>query len=389
MAGGGGLGDVLHRGVLRAGVVLGDPHQRGGEDEPHGAGAEEAQLGAGGGDGVVGDDLRGDEPEGGQRQDAGDGQPLVQRGHDVGHAGGGADEEAADDGGDDRDAAQREGVHDRRLGGGGDHQRAQHHGGDEGDGVGLEEVGRHAGAVADVIADVVGDHGGVARVVLGDPGLDLAHQVGADVGALGEDAAAEAGEDGDEGGAEGEADEGAQGGLEGGALRARHEVPGEAGDAEEAEADDEHAGDGAAAEGDGERRGHAAGGGLGGADVGAHRDVHPDEAAGAREHRAQHEADGGVDFEGHGDDGGEDDADDADGLVLARQVGGGAGLDGTGDVLHARVAGILGEDPAAGPDAIGDGHQAADERQPEGEVSGHEKSRQWGGVRGQRLRLPR
>ncbi len=34
-------GDVLHRRVLRAGVVLGDPHQRGGQHQADGAGAEQ------------------------------------------------------------------------------------------------------------------------------------------------------------------------------------------------------------------------------------------------------------------------------------------------------------------------------------------------------------
>ena len=52
--------------------------------------------------------------------------------------------------------------------------------------------------------------------------------------------------------------------------------------AQQAQADHQHAGDGAAAEGDVERRADAAGGGLRGAHVGAHRDVHADEAAGAR-----------------------------------------------------------------------------------------------------------
>jgi len=74
--------------------------------------------------------------------------------------------------------------------------------------VGLEQVGRHAGAVADVVADVVRDHRRVARVVLGDAGLDLAHQVGTDVGALGEYAAAKTRKDGDERAAEAEADQG-------------------------------------------------------------------------------------------------------------------------------------------------------------------------------------
>ena len=97
------------------------------------------------------------------------------------------------------------------------HQQGEHHAdgaeedltedqrGHEGDGVGLEEVGRHTGAVTDVVAHVVGDGGGVARVVLGDAGLDLAHQVGADVGGLGEDAAADAHEHGQQGATEAEA----------------------------------------------------------------------------------------------------------------------------------------------------------------------------------------
>jgi hypothetical protein len=69
---------------------------------------------------------------------------------------------------------------------------------DDRDRVGFEEVGRHAGAVPHVVADVVGDHGGIARIVLGDAGFDLAHEVGADVGTLGEDAAAETREDRDQ-----------------------------------------------------------------------------------------------------------------------------------------------------------------------------------------------
>ena len=59
----------------------------------------------------------------------------------------------------------------------------------------LEEVGAAAGAVADVVADEVGDDARVARVVLGDARLDLADEVGADVGGLGVDAAAELGEE--------------------------------------------------------------------------------------------------------------------------------------------------------------------------------------------------
>ena len=85
--------------------------------------------------------------------------------------------------------------------------RRQHHGGDGRHRVGLEQVGRHAGAVADIVADVVGDGRRIARIVLRDAGLDLADEIAADVGALGEDAAAETGEDRDQRGAETERDQ--------------------------------------------------------------------------------------------------------------------------------------------------------------------------------------
>ena len=75
------------------------------------------------------------------------------------------------------------------------------------DDVGLEEVGGHARAVADVVADVVGDDRRVARIVLGDAGLDLTDEVCADVGGLREDAAAETRKDRDQRAAEREADE--------------------------------------------------------------------------------------------------------------------------------------------------------------------------------------
>jgi hypothetical protein len=186
VAGGAGLGHVLHRAVLRAGVELGDPHQRGGEHQAHGAGADHAPLRAGA-QGVVGHHRHRHADEGDERQHAGHDQALVQRGHHVLHARAGLDEGAADDAGDDRHTAQQQRVHHRGHRRGGDHQCAQRHGGDQRDGVGLEQVGGHAGAVAHVVAHVVGDHRRVARVVFGDAGFHLAHQVGAHVGALGED----------------------------------------------------------------------------------------------------------------------------------------------------------------------------------------------------------
>ena len=84
---------------------------------------------------------------------------------------------------------------------------AQDHRPDVLGGGGLEEVRAAAGAVADVVADEVGDDARVARVVLGDARLDLAHEVGPDVGGLRVDAAAELGEEGHEAGPEAEADD--------------------------------------------------------------------------------------------------------------------------------------------------------------------------------------
>ena len=111
-------------------------------------------------------------------------------------------DEHADDRGDRADSRddQRE---DEALGAEGD--RAEDQRGDQRDRIRLEEVGGHAGAVADVVADVVRDRGRVARVVLRDARLDLADEVGADVGGLGEDAAADPHEHREQGRAEAEA----------------------------------------------------------------------------------------------------------------------------------------------------------------------------------------
>ena len=92
----------------------------------------------------------------------------------------------ADDRGDDADRADRERI-DHRVHEAGlarEEDRAEHHRGDDGHRIGLEQVGRHARAVADVVADVVGDGRRVARIVFRNAGFDLAHEVGADVGAL-------------------------------------------------------------------------------------------------------------------------------------------------------------------------------------------------------------
>src|SRR5699024_2836576 len=99
--------------------------------------------------------------------------------------------EGADDGGEHADGGQDHGdSHAVEAEAGGDGQSA---GRDSGAEIGFVQVGAHAGHVAHVVAHVIGNNSRVSRVILRDAGLHLAHQVGAHVGSLGEDAAAHTG----------------------------------------------------------------------------------------------------------------------------------------------------------------------------------------------------
>ena len=263
--------------------------------------------------------------------------------------------------------------------------------GDERDLVALEEVGGHAGAVADVVADVVGDGGRVAGVVLGDARLDLADEVGADVGRLGEDAAADAQEQGEQRAAEAEPDE-----DRGRGVLEDHD---DDGGAEQAEADGEHAGDAAGAERDLQRAGQRARPGRGGgADVAAHREAHADEpgeagqeAAGDERQRPEQprlrerEARRRVRRRqqrlrdlGRRDehDDRERDEDDGDRLELAPQVGHRALLDRRGDLDHRRRALVGGEDAAHEVEADSEGeqrgHGGEDEPEPGFAIEGED-----------------
>ena len=85
---------------------------------------------------------------------------------------------------------------------------------DAGDAVGFKTVGGGTDRVAGVVAGAIGDDAGVAGVVFLDLEDDL-HQVGADVGDLGEDAAGDAEGRGAERFADGKADEAVAGVLAG------------------------------------------------------------------------------------------------------------------------------------------------------------------------------
>ena len=289
-----GAADRLHGAEPGRRVVVGDHEQPGRHRHPDQA--AKPQVGDAGGvaqarrlEADVVHQPLGDRIERRRREHGRDREPPVQGRLDV--AGPGAHRERPDDRGDDRHRADHQRV-DRDLPRLGEGQHAEQHHRHRGDRVGLEQVGRHPGAVADVVADVVGDHRRVARVVLGDPRLDLADQVGADVGGLGEDPAPEPGEDRDQRAAEPEPDQRVDRLLV--RLVGEDQDPEVAGDAEQGEADDEQAGHRAALEGDVERRRDASASRLRDARVGAHREVHADEPGRARERAADHEADRGV-----------------------------------------------------------------------------------------------
>ena len=143
--------------------------------------------------------------------------------------------------------------------------------------IGLVQVGAHAGHVAHVVAHVVGDGGGVAGVVLGNAGLDLAHQVGSHVGGLGEDAAAHAAEQGHKGCAHAEHDHGLGDLLSGETGDVLEDVEPD-GHVQQAQAHHSKAHDRAGRERHVEAAVEALVGGVGGAGVGAGGDLHADEA---------------------------------------------------------------------------------------------------------------
>src|SRR5208282_5883483 len=93
------------------------------------------------------------------------------------------------------------------------------------------------GAIADVVADIVGDGRRVPWIVLRNAGFDLADEIGAHVRALGEDAAPESGEDRNQRGAKAERDQGVDRGSIRGRIAERAGQNAEiAGDAEKREA---------------------------------------------------------------------------------------------------------------------------------------------------------
>ncbi len=388
------LGDGPHRAELCARIIFGDPDddarqdqadQRGIEQIPAGEGFERGSAFLGNlpcidiGEVGAAADLRGhiaerilhDEPDERHGQDGGDEEALVHRAHHIGAAAQ-TDEIGADDGGDDtRPADQQRQRHQRQQqrAGGGKQQRGQHHRRADGHHIGLEQIGGHAGAIADIVAHIVGDDGGVAGIVFGNARFHLADQIGTDIGGLGEDAAAQTREDRDQRGAEGQRHQRVDhDAVIGSQTHRPDQNVEEHRDGQQREARDQHAGDRTCAERQRQTLLQATHRGGGGAHVGADRDVHADEPGDARKDRADQETGGGnrcaalghveeqIDQHGH------DHADDADGGILPLQIGLRALLNGGGDFLHLCIARRRAKHLAAGDETIENGKQAKTDR---------------------------
>ena len=252
----------------------------------------------------------------------------------------GLDEEGADDGADDAHGRHDHGDSHGLEGLVAERRHAQGGGGDDGAHIALVQVGAHASHVAHVVAHVVGNDGGVAGIVLGDTGFHLAHQVGAHVGSLGEDAAAHTGEQRHGAGAhaEGQHSAGDVGGLQLEHEAQQHEPDG---DVEQAQAHHGEAHDAAGGERHPQTLVQAVAAGISGAAVGLGGDTHAHKAAEAGEeaagqeregHEPGQQAAGGHDAQHH-DHAGEEDAHDG---VLPLQVRIRALADGAGDLAHQR-----------------------------------------------------
>ncbi len=296
-------------------------------------------------------------PQADQRQDHGGDHAFVESAHDVvGFAQ--PHKESADDRGDDRKTRNGERIdHQLGLHLAAEIDRCQHHGSHRGHREGFEQVGRHAGTVADIVAHIVGDGGGIAWIVFGNARFHLAHHVAAHVGALGEDAAAEPREDGDQRSAEAQAHQR----IHDDAVlfstgQIKPQPPGEkgviTGHRQQAETHHQHAGDGAGAERHRQAGGQAGARGFGGTHIGPDRDIHADITGGARQGRTDQKAERDLPAEEEKGQREDHHADHGDGGVLAVEIGARPFLDGGGDFLHPGIARRQAQHGPDGPQAI-------------------------------------
>ena len=224
---------------------------------------------------------------------------------------------------------------------------APSHGGEDGAAVALVQVCAHTGYVAHIVAHIIGNGGRIARVILRDVLLHLAHNIGPYVRGLGVDTAAHAGKQCLRRGTHAEGEHG--GGDNHQVLRLRrviekleHAPPD--GNVQQAQAHHGEAHDGAAAEGNLEAGIEAAHGGIGRTGTGIRGGFHAHETGQAAEETAgeERERNPGVlhaeSIRQHGEERGQDNKNNNNNLVLLFEVRHGALSHILCDFLHGRCA---------------------------------------------------
>ncbi len=256
----------------------------------------------------------------------------------------------ADDGGDEIDRLNDQRKEDALDAEDGEESCAENHGADVFSGGRFEDVRTTAGAVADVVTDQVSNDGRVARIVFGNAGLDLADEVGADIGGLGVDAAAKLRKERNQRRAKAEADQ-----LIGRSLRIRQaaEEEEEYSNPEQREGNHDQARDGSATQGGLQSAAQAGACRARGADIGADGDEHAGKAGKPRTDGADQKADDDLVGKGGGEgrqpvsnkeQDSERHRDNGDGAILPGHERLGPLPDGIGDGLHLLGPGINGED---------------------------------------------
>ena len=198
----------------------------------------------------------------------------------------GTDKERADDGGDNADGSHRHwdnhALYAKVCG------NRERRGGNDGTDIRFVKVGAHARYVANIVANVIRDNGGIAGVVFRNARFEFANEVGADVRRFGKDAAANAGKQRHGGSAHAKRQHGG-----GNALNIEVEAIGEQvvpdGKVEKSEAYDGKAHDAARGEGDAQALVETLARGKGGSGVGRGCNAHADKARQRGEHAARDE----------------------------------------------------------------------------------------------------
>ncbi len=192
--------NAAHGAIFCRGIIFRNPDQKTGHHQPDNTAEKQAPSRELGSADVI-DSVHphgelGNRPERKGGQNRRDDKALVERAHDI-VVRPQLDKEGADDGSDNAHPANHQRIgHHRRITR--EIDGRQNHGGHHRHGIGFEQIGGHTGTVAHIVPYVIGNHRRVAGIIFGDTRLDLTDQIGAHIGALGENATAQTGEDGDQ-----------------------------------------------------------------------------------------------------------------------------------------------------------------------------------------------